>query len=70
MVVKYGQLTLIQNFKFISISLPKMREHKKIARQKVQKWPSAWESKIKCCINNKRPTGQKHTNFRWDDGGR
>jgi hypothetical protein len=22
----------------------------------------------KCCINNERPTGKKHTNFGWDDG--
>ena len=24
----------------------------------------------KCCINNERPTGKKHTNFGWDDGGK
>ena len=22
----------------------------------------------KCCINNERPTGKKHTSVRWDDG--
>ena len=24
----------------------------------------------KCCINNERPTGKKHTNVEWDDGGK
>ena len=23
---------------------------------------------IKCCINNERPTGKKHTSVGWDDG--
>ena len=25
---------------------------------------------VKCCINNERPTGKKHTTVRWDDGGK
>ena len=24
---------------------------------------------LKCCYSNERPTGQKHTYIRWDDGG-
>ena len=24
----------------------------------------------KCCINNKRPTGKKHTDIGWDNGGK
>ena len=25
---------------------------------------------LKTLLNNKRPTGQKHTYIRWDDGGK
>jgi hypothetical protein len=25
---------------------------------------------LKCCNNNERPTGKKHTNVGWDDGGK
>ena len=25
---------------------------------------------LKCCINKERPTGKKHTNIGWDDGGK